>query len=208
MPRWTPKDNQPVGPNEHIGRRIFDEPKLFGATDQNPLDGLNLRNFEPQRDREFSLDRVGNGCFDKKVERYLLPRARHAATTFHEPRTFHGWLTVTARRLTQPASGRAWQLASSKDQGPEVDGVCRPWSDEDLAQNLYHAHSSVPDDVEPEYFALQMREIFVRGTTFLDQSAQVPTGLTTARQPMTNLQRWSWGQRWLCSLRSRLWGDD
>jgi hypothetical protein len=67
MGRWTPQDKQPVGSNEHIGRRLFDEPKLFGATDQNPFDGLDLRNFEVTIDRELSVDRVGSSCCDTKV---------------------------------------------------------------------------------------------------------------------------------------------
>jgi hypothetical protein len=209
MARWIPKADKPVGPNEHIGRRLFDEPKLFGASDQSPFDGLDLRNFEAGSDREFSIDRVGDACFNPKVQAYLTPRARAAAGTFQKPRTFHGWLTVTARKLTTPQGGRAWTLVPSPDQGPLVGGVAQQWSDDNMKQNLYHAHVPVPTDVDDQFFAYLLRDIFKGGKPFRDPEApEPPSPAIRHRRPMTKLQRWAWGQRWLGRIRLYLWGDD
>jgi hypothetical protein len=173
MGRWTPKDNRPVGQNEHIGRHLFDEPKLFGASDQNPLEGLQLRNFEPTSDNEFSVDRVGEGCFNPKVMAYLVPRAEAAAGRGHQKRTFHGWLTLPARKLNTPTLGVQWNLVPSPDQGQEIDGNKQPWTDSNVLQNLYHAHISVPSaDSEPTksermFFAFLAREAFIKGEKHL-----------------------------------------
>lgn len=48
-----------VGPNEQIGRRLFDEPMLTGVTGQPSSSGIQLYHFEDTRDREVSLDRLG-----------------------------------------------------------------------------------------------------------------------------------------------------
>ena len=78
MARWNPAD-KPVGANEPIGRRLFDEPLLAGADDQRKFAGLDLRNFEEKRDREFSVDRLGRTGKERAVIKYLNPRANAAA---------------------------------------------------------------------------------------------------------------------------------
>ena len=210
MAGWTPKDNAPVGSNEHIGRRLFDEPKLFGATDQRRFDGLDLRNFEPTSDREFSVDRVGDSCFNAKVMAYLVPRATAAGRNEKKPRAFHGWLTVTAKTLLLPRSGKQWRLVASPDRGPPMDGGGeRSWSDSDLAQNRYHAHIPLPNGMESEHFAHVAREIFKRGRPFVAPDATAPE-LAELRPiaPRTWLQQWAWSQSWLGKLRRFIWGDD
>jgi hypothetical protein len=210
MPGWIPKDNAPVGSNEHIGRRLFDEPKLFGATDQRRFDGLELRNFEPTSDREFSVDRVGDSCFNSTAQTYLLPRAVAAGRNEGKSRTFHGWLTVTARTLTLPRSGKVWRIIASPDRGPPADdGSLRTWSYSDLTQNRYHAHVPLPDGMESEYFAHVAREIFRKGRPFVAPGAVAPEipGLTPSAS-RTRLQQWAWSQSWLGKLRRFVWGDD
>ena len=160
MARWTPKDNQPVGANEHIGRRLFDEPKLVGATDQPSFQGLDLRNFEVRDDREFSVDRVGQSSCDRRVLRYLTPRANDAAKKFREPKTFNGWVVLRATNLTKP---HGWPLVASPDFGQSAQGGAAKWADEDLTQNRYHAHVDVPQDMDPLFFAFKVRELFAEG---------------------------------------------
>jgi hypothetical protein len=167
MGRWTPKDNQPVGPNEHIGRRLYDEPRLFGAADQDPFAGLDLRNFEATSDRQFSVDRVGESSCNNKILKYLTPRANAAGQKFHEPKTFHGWLVVTARKLTEPQAGTRWSLAPSPDSGPIAEGEEVAWSDDNLVQNRYHAHIEIPPEIETLFFAFLAREIFRKGTVHM-----------------------------------------
>jgi len=212
MGRWTPKDSRPVGSNEHIGRRLFDEPKLFGASDQNPLDGLQLRNFEPTSDNEFSVDRVGEGCCNPKVISYLLPRADAAGKRGHTLRTFHGWLTVPAKKLLATSqAGTQWQLVPSPDSGTKVDGVDVRWSDDNLLQNRYHAHIPVPRSAEAPskeeraLFAFLAREVFVKGEKHLAPAAgpsmfTVASGQQEETPPpkspagLAALRQWFW--RW------------
>jgi hypothetical protein len=209
MARWTPSDNRPVGSNEHIGRRLFDEPKLFGATDQNPFDGLDLRNFEAGIDRELSVDRVGEACFNPKVKRYLGPRAEAAATTFRVPRIFHGWLTVPARKLTTPRPDMRWTIVPSPECGPPVDGAVAPWLDADMAQNRYHAHVPIPAGMDGQFFAYVARDIFKTGEIHRAVGAAMPAGINAdPGRGKTKLQKWAGRQRWLARLRSFIWGDD
>jgi hypothetical protein len=184
MGRWIPKDSNPVGANEHIGRRIFDEPKLFGATDQNPFDGFALSHFEPGEDRELSVDRVGDGCFNPKAMGYLARRAEFAATTTHKPRTFHGWLTAPAAKLVHPRTKARWQIVPSPERGPMVNGVSPEWNDADLTQNRCHAHLPVPEDVDNLFFAFMVRAAFVANKTFFAPGAKSP-GLPAIAGPVT-----------------------
>ena len=159
MAPWKPADNQ-VDSNEHIGRRLFDEPKLFGAADQDPFNGLSLHNFELGRDLAFSLDRVGNGSFNAQVRKYLTPRAEAAGRARRKPEAFHGWMILTARQLTTP---HGWTIVPSPDRGrPLDDGTFAPWIDDRLDQNPYHAHIEVPP-ANKALFAFQARELFRKG---------------------------------------------
>jgi hypothetical protein len=194
MRRWIPNDSA-VDANEHIGRRLYDEPKLFGASDQNQLDGLQLRHFEATSDNEFSVDRVGKGCCNKGAIAYLLPRANDAGSRGQTSKTFHGWLTVPARRLTAPAAGIQWSLIPSPDRGPKVDGADPPWSDDNLRQNIYHAHVPVPragpapTRDERALFAFRAREVFVKGQQHL---AGTPQATPARRATLREILRRVW----------------
>lgn len=148
MARWQPQSDQPVGPNEHIGRRLFDEPLLAGAQDQLSFAGLNLRHFEERRDREVSLDRLGQSGIDKAVVRYLRPRAEQAGTTFHPPKTFNDWAVVRARLLSHPP------------QGPAIPAIASPVSGQDLDEDIYHAHVVTPEHFDHYSMALHLRHLF------------------------------------------------
>jgi hypothetical protein len=190
MARWKPPPE--VGQNEHIGRRLFDEPKLFGASDQASLKGLAMTNFEPTSDDEFSVDRVGEGCFHPKVRSYLLPRAIDAGGRGHEKRTFQGWLTVPARKLRTPVKDLIWEIVSSEEQGPPMDGALPEWSDENLLQNRYHAHVPVPCQHRPAQFLERLlfahvaRDLFTEGQLHLAPGATLaasPTAATASPEP-------------------------
>jgi hypothetical protein len=158
MARWTPNDNEAVAPPEHIGRRLFDEPKLSGAPDQRPFHGLLFTNFEETRSGgEFSVDRLGRTSVEKAVVRYLSPRAHAQGTKFTKPKAFDGWYVAPARRISPPF---AWP-ANSPDRGRSVDQAGTSWSESDLEHNRYHAHVQMPEGVPAYDFALQIREQFV-----------------------------------------------
>ena len=167
MARWQPHADTSVAPSEHIGRRLFDEPKLFGASDQKPFLGLALANFEETRDRQFSVDRMGKTCVDKRVVRYLVDRASIAATTFQQPKTFHGWIVLSAKALSVGLRGIPLVPVPSPDPGALVGGEPKPWSDKHLDQNMYHAHIEIPVDEKGWAFAMLAREVFAKGAAEL-----------------------------------------
>ena len=172
MATWKPRSDEPVGNNEHVGRRLFDEPMLAGATDQKAFGGLILRNFEENRDREFSLDRLGRTGVDRKVVSYLLPRANAAATRFVPHRSFDGWAVLRARVLENPPKGLGLPVTASPIAGDGVD------------ENIYHAHATLPEsqDAHQRYSsALHLRHLFAsHGTVHRvhtpTQSTQPPGG--------------------------------
>jgi hypothetical protein len=152
MATWKPKPDDPVGVNEVIGRRLFDEPKLAGAKEQKPFAGLDLRNFTEKRDREFSVDRLGRTGIDAGVLKYLRPRATNAAKRFHPAKRFDGWATLRVRILAKPPLGEAvWLVSASPitDVSPPED-------------NIYHAHVALPKGVSPYTSALHLRELFTQ----------------------------------------------
>jgi hypothetical protein len=209
MARWLPKDN--VGPNEHIGRRLFDEPMLFGATDQTPLDGIDLRHFEPTPDRTLSVDRAGDSCFHPQVQRYLVPRAEAAGEAATPRKAFHGWLTVPAKKLWNPKANIRWTVEPSPEREQPVGGVQPEWSDADYSQNRYHAHIPVPDGMADLLFAYIARDVFKKGKRILSPTAAPPQGaapLATPTTALTKLQEWVRDQTWLWKLRRVLWGDE
>ena len=86
MARWQPVIDQQIGSNEHLGRRLFDEPSLAGAEDQRPFTGILIDHFlEKRDDGQVSLDRLGQSSVDKRVQNHLLPLAHNAATRFRPP---------------------------------------------------------------------------------------------------------------------------
>jgi hypothetical protein len=102
---WTPQIGQPVAPNEHVGRRLFDEPMLAGAQNQQAFAGLDLRNFEEKRDGEISVDRLGRSSVEKAVVNYLRPRAHAAGGKFTPSKQFNGWAVLRVARLQNPPRG-------------------------------------------------------------------------------------------------------
>jgi hypothetical protein len=147
MAKWNPKTD-PVGKNEPIGRRLFDEPMLVGAEDQPSFNGLDYRHFEETRDRELSLDRLGQTGIDRRARNYLRPRADAAGTKFVPPKQFNGWIHVRASALVAGWQGKSFPVTASPIDG---DG---------LEENTHHAHVSIKDD--PIVAALYLRELFTR----------------------------------------------
>lgn len=146
---WTPSSDK-VAPTEHLGRRLFDEPMLTGATDQRHFGGLDLRNFEETRGDDFSVDRLGRTSIDKKVVRLLKPLADAAGGTFHARRRFDGWAVVPARHLERKVKG----ISLSVKPSPE-------------SENPYHAHvptgdllAEIPEQARYYHKALHLKAIF------------------------------------------------
>ena len=151
MATWQPKSDEAVGKNEPLGRRLFDEPMLAGANEATSYDGLDLRNFEETRGREFSLDRLGRSGVDNRVS-YLLPRAHAAAAKFAVAKTFNGWAVLRTHKLINPPKGARLPVVASPIAG---DG---------LAENLYHAHAILPEggDAASYSSALHLRFLFAK----------------------------------------------
>lgn len=149
MARWEPDAS--IRDNEHVGRRLFDEPMLAGAMDQRPYDGLKLTNFEETRDLDYSLDRLGQSSVDRRVVGYLKPRAEAAAKdNYHKPKTFNGWAVLRAREL----------INARVD--PKLPVIASPVLDAEPDDNKYHAHVRRPQDMQPRYMALHLRDLFGR----------------------------------------------
>ena len=147
MKRWIPPTDQ-VGPKEQLGRRLFDEPMLVGATDSKRFAGLDLRNFEETRNDEFSVDRLGRYSVNESVVRFLRPLADASARTFHPSKKFDGWVALQAEKLEKSIKGTPLPVVPSPDE-----------------HNPYHAHAdtgkmleSAPD--RQYYIALRLRQLF------------------------------------------------
>ncbi|MCG8052454.1 MAG: hypothetical protein JAZ15_14720 [Candidatus Thiodiazotropha endolucinida] len=141
--RWQP--NSTIGKNEAIGRRLFDEPMLIGATDQPKYEGILLRHFEENRDNELSVDRLGQSGINKKVKKYLQQRATNAAKGFHKQKSFNGWIFVQKQALELGYKGRQFPTLAS----PITDG------ETEIDNNIYHAHISLSDNSEIDAFYLK-----------------------------------------------------
>jgi hypothetical protein len=175
MARWTPKYNDPVKLSEHVGRRLFDEPLLSGAPDQKRWEGLDLRHFiESREDRQFSLDRLGETGVNKRVVNYLLPRCSEAAKKFATPQRFDGWAYASVRSLLQGAPMVDWEVVPSPVTGCELAPSDTQWADNQLEQNLYHAHIPMPDGLDSYDFGLKLRQKFVRHGDVLETERRKP----------------------------------
>jgi hypothetical protein len=176
MARWAPNPTQPIGLNEHIGRRLFDEPLLAGALDQPAYRGLDLRNFQETRDSEYSFDRLGRSSIEPAVRAYLEPRAHHAGTKFHRPKTFNGWAFVRARELVNAKRGNAIAIFPSAESGSGLDA------------NEYHGHAARPASQSDYEFALHLRNLF---TSYGD--------VELVERPTWQVWLWHW-LRWLRTM--------
>lgn len=163
MARWNPAD-KPVGTNEPIGRRLFDEPLLAGADDQRKFAGLDLRNFEEKRDREFSVDRLGRTGKERAVIKYLNPRANAAALKFKPPKRFNGWTVL-----------RAKNFAVAVHNFPAMPVTASPIRGDELEENIFHAHLVLPAGKDHYETALHLRHLFSNGEIVVQQTRVAST---------------------------------
>jgi hypothetical protein len=183
MARWFPPTDD-VGTNEHVGRRLFDEPLLAGATDQPVFAGLALSHFEETRDNEWSMDRLGRSSLDRKVVNYLLPRAREASLHFHVPKRFDGWVFLRSQELRNPGQGPSLTVVPSP-----IVGHGNPQENEtDLTLNIYHAHITKPDGIDPYEMALHLRHLFTRNVRL--HRVGCPDASTASRGIIVLIYRW------------------
>lgn len=145
MARYPPTK---VGSNEQIGRRLFDEPMLQGFMGQPSFSGIQLYHFEERRDFDVSLDRLGPSGIDRKVSKYLLPRAEAAGRKFAKPKHFDGWAVVSAKELANARKGPSLAVHASPVNDPEPD------------DNIYHAHVVRPANYDIHMMALHLRHVF------------------------------------------------
>lgn len=168
MALWSPKSTDPVGPNERIGRRLFDQKQLSGAQDQKrPPNVFELYHFEERRDAgDISVDRLGKTGIDRRVCNYVERRAIFAASSFKPARKFIGWAVVSAKALQRPAQGPSLLVTPS----PLIA------SDEnELLENKYHAHIERPSRYQPYEMAMHLKTIFERNYHFEAGSTRPPT---------------------------------
>lgn len=148
MAQWKPPSDAPVGPNEPVGRRLFDQPMLVGMRDLNRgAQRLDVRHFLEPRHRELSLDRLGRTGIDKAVVRYLCPIAVIAGQTFSPPKAFNGWAVIRAKQLEAPPRGNM-----------HLPVIASPVLDTD--GNIYHAHAVLPDSLDAWVTACFLRDLF------------------------------------------------
>jgi hypothetical protein len=183
MARWDPPDS--VGSNEHIGRRLFDEPMLVGTSDQRSFAGLQLTHFEETRDNEYSLDRLGRSGVDRKVVAYLKPRAEDAGRSFKKAKTFGGWAVLAARELINARKAPCLPVIASPIDGPEP------------RDNKFHAHVCKPVDMQATHMALHLRHLFVTygrveaiPPTARDQSSLYARLIIVVRDFLNRVGRW------------------
>ena len=157
MSRWKPDPNADVGASELLGRRLFDQPQLIGAADQKIVPSLDYRNFEDTRDGQVSLDRLGRANAEAQVIRYLTPRAIAGGEKQNPPaKEFTGWASIQKQRLVAPQKVRI-DVRASPDPGTGGHEL----SDDDLTENIYHAHVEALDDKTSPYFlALHLKMLF------------------------------------------------
>jgi hypothetical protein len=150
MALWIPNTDK-IGPNEHLGRRLFDKPQLIGALDQRPRHRLRLGHFLEKRDGgETSLDRMGESCVNKGVRSYLAQRAIKAAEKFREPQQFNGWTVIHIKILRKPPHGTPISVEPFPITAPELD---------ELDKNIYHAHA-LPEGRSYNDMAFQLFWLF------------------------------------------------
>lgn len=189
--RWLPPTDR-VGPNEHVGRRLFDEPLLAGAIDQQVFSGLLITHFEETRDADLSLDRLGKSGVDGRVMSYLLPRALDAGTRFHRPKRFDGWAVLRSTELGKPRQGRPLMVVPS----PILGNGNEQADEKDLTLNIYHAHVTKPDDMDAYDMALHLKHLFTR-------YGQVHAVNTLGKSAPRRFSR-KWAYKWVCNAVSRL----
>ena len=148
MARWDPSDK--IENNEHVGRRLFDEPMLSGVGEQPPFGGIQITHFEETRDDKLSLDRLGRTGIENKVISYLMPRAQADGRKFSKPKSFDGWAFVKAARLTNAPKPPSLQIFCSRIAGP-------PPTD-----NIYHSHVCRPANLSSYNMALHLRHLFTQ----------------------------------------------
>jgi hypothetical protein len=171
MAKWVPNAEE-VGPGETVGRRLFDQPSLVGATDQKAaLRSLDYRNFEDDRDGEVSLDRLGKGNPEKATMRYLTSRAEAAGKARTPSKTFDGWTAIKVKKLVEHKNLKLAIVASPlSGLRPELG------QENDLSANIFHCHVSALDNTDPYFFALHLQALFEKhGTLEISPNSASPS---------------------------------
>lgn len=147
--RWDP-EGKPLGPQERVGRRLFDLPELVGATEDQYFGSVKVTQFWDKHTGEVSLDRLGRSSVEPKVRTYLVPRAEDLGASFKPKRRFDGWAHIKAQDL----SHAKWPPRVVINASP----VFRKEGEDDVKENIYHAHIDRPEDAY--ILASHLRNLF------------------------------------------------
>lgn len=160
MAKWSPGTE--IGPNEAIGRRIYEPKKLKGAEGQPEFTRLTVQHFLEKRGREASVDRLGRSNVEKAVKNHLRPQAVASGASRQSPHAMLGWATVSAKKIT-----------GYKD--PEIPGLTFTLTADPIGSNAqtaagstsgsandnpYHAHITGPESLSAQQLALNLRHAF------------------------------------------------
>ncbi len=152
MARWIPKSGDPIGPSEHIGRRIFERSDLYGARDQEkPIGEFAVSHFEDRQTGEVSVDRLGKTGIEKAVTGYLNLCAEEHAKSFKPIKLFLGWAVVKAKELQNPTKGDSIPLIASPTSADDGAGI---------SENPYHAHATPINGLSAYTMSVLLAHIF------------------------------------------------
>jgi len=187
--RWNPKPDAPIGVQEQVGRRIFDEPKLRGVEDQPELGILSVEHFREKRDPNVSLDRLGRSGIEPKVKKHLIPRCELQGKKFEKSKEFEGWAVIKVKDLVNKwAKVPQWEVHASpvEKQGSE-----------EFSDNEYHAHANCSEENNDLGAALFLRHLFERygQIEVVDQEGDCSDGRTQKDDFFASLR--TWARRWI-----------
>ncbi len=150
--QWKPDPDVSLDPNERVGRRIFDEPKLKGVDKQPDFGSVRVEHFREKRGSHVSIDRLGRTNIESRVVKYLGPRCEWQGQKFNKPKSFDGWAVIQVKNLVNKRSGMSpWKVF------PSAIGL---ENGEEYSDNMYHAHTICHGKYSNEEKALFFRYLF------------------------------------------------
>ncbi|CAN7342504.1 hypothetical protein [Bosea sp. LjRoot237] len=189
MAKWSPGTD--IGPNEAIGRRIYEPVKLKGADGQPEFTRLRLEHFLEKRGREASVDRLGRTNVEKAVKNHLRPQAVESGTGRLSPHAMLGWVITPAKRITGYKDPDIPELKFTLTADPiasAVQAAAAPQSP-GANDNPYHAHIAGPERFSAQQIALYLRHAFEMQFVFesVDDPVTVPSQpIDTGANPATD----------------------
>jgi hypothetical protein len=168
MDCWEPHADQPLGPKELLGRRIFSDRIWDGDLDQGQKRLYRVDHFfDDQASADLSIDRMGERGADDMVVAKLAILARTEAAKRSPPRPFPGWAACSRDRMTN--KNYTLEVRAT----PLADGS-NPYHAELLRDKYRHERSAL------WAFAAMARDIFAKHGRFVNSP---PEREVRPRQP-------------------------